>query len=293
MKFEDVKVVSIIGTGLMGRGIAQVSAQGGYKVIMRDVSQELLDAAFNVVKKGVNKTVEKGIISEDRGKEALENITLTTDLEKAAKEADLVIEAIPEKVEFKKELFTQLDKLCKDEAIIASNTSTISITDLASSTERPHNFIGTHFFNPVALMKLVEIIKGLLTSDETTEITTEFVSKIGKEAIIVNDSPGFATSRLGLALFLEAHRMLDEGITSVADIDKGMKLGYSHRMGPFETCDLVGLDARLNNIYAMYEATRDPLWKPPQLLKKLVLAGYLGKKDGSKGGYYAYFGLEK
>ena len=292
MKFEDIKVVSIIGTGLMGRGIAQVAAQSGYKVVMRDISQELLDAGLDAVKKGIQKSTEKEIITEAQAKEALANITLTTDIEEAAKEADIIIEAIPEKIELKKELHGQLDKLCKKETILGSNTSTISITDLASATNRPEKFIGMHFFNPVPLLKLLEIVRGLETSDETTEITQKFAEKIGKDPIIVNDSPGFATSRIGIALYLEAHRMLDEGVASVADIDKGMRLGYAWRMGPFETCDLVGLDARLNNINALFEMTRDPLWKPPQLLRKLVMAGYLGKKGGSKGGYYKYFGLE-
>jgi 3-hydroxybutyryl-CoA dehydrogenase len=150
-----------------------------------------------------------------------------------------------------------------------------------------------HFFNPVPLMKLVEIVKGLLTSDETIELTRKLVLKLGKEPIIVEDSPGFASTRLGVALFLEASRMLEEGVASVEHIDKAMRLGYGHRMGPFETCDLVGLDARLNNINAVYEATSDPSWKPPKLLKQLVSAGYLGKKTGSKGGYYTYFGFEK
>jgi 3-hydroxybutyryl-CoA dehydrogenase len=220
-------------------------------------------------------------------------ITGTTDVEEMAKNADFLIEAIPEKLDIKKELFKRLDKICREETIFATNTSTLSITELASVTGRPEKFIGMHFFNPVPLMNIVEIVKGLLTSDETTEITRKLVLKLGKEPTIVKDSPGFASSRLGVALFLEASRMLEEGVASAEDIDKSMRLGYGHRMGPFETCDLVGLDARLNNINAIYEATRDPAWKPPQLLKQLVSAGYLGKKPGSKGGYYTYFGFEK
>ena len=162
---------------------------------------------------------------------------------------------------------------------------------MASVTKRPDKFIGMHFMNPVTKMKLVEIIRGLLTSDETVEVTRKLTLKIGKEFCVVSDSPGFTTSRLGIALFLKASRMLEEGVASVADIDKAMRLAYGHRMGPFETCDIVGLDARLNNINALYEATRDSLWKPPQLLKILVMAGYLGNKVDSKGGYYIYFGL--
>jgi len=293
MKFEAIKVISVFGAGTMGHGIAQIMAQQGYKVLLGDIKQELLDTALDRVKKSLQKLVEKGKIGQDEVERTLSTITGTTDMEEIAKGADFLIEAIPERLDAKKELFKQLDKFCGEETIFATNTSTLSITELASTTQRPEKFIGMHFFNPVPLMNIVEIVKGLLTSDETTEITRKLVLKSGKEPTIVKDSPGFASSRLGVALFLEASRMLEEGVASAEDIDKAMRLGYAHRMGPFETCDLVGLDARLNNINALYEATRDPAWKPPQLLKQLVNAGYLGKKPGSKGGYYTYFGFEK
>ena len=293
MKFEAIKVISVFGAGTMGHGIAQIMAQQGYKVTLGDIRQELLDAALDRVKKSLQKLVEKGKIGQDEVERTLSTITGTTDMEEIVKGADFLIEAIPERLDAKKELFKQLEKFCGEETIFATNTSTLSITELASSTQRPEKFIGMHFFNPVPLMNIVEIVKGLLTSDETTEITRKLVLKLGKEPTIVKDSPGFASSRLGVALFLEASRMLEEGVASAEDIDKAMRLGYAHRMGPFETCDLVGLDARLNNINALYEATRDPTWKPPQLLKQLVNAGYLGKKPGSKGGYYTYFGFEK
>ena len=293
MEFEAIKVISVFGAGTMGHGIAQIMAQQGYKVLLGDVRQELLDTALERVKRSLQKLAEKGKIGQDEVEGTLSMITGTIDIKELAKDADFVIEAIPEKLDAKKGLFKQLDEVCREETIFATNTSTLSITELASVTERPKKFIGMHFFNPVPLMNIVEIVKGLLTSDETTEITRKLVLKLGKEPIIVKDSPGFASSRLGLALFLEASRMLEEGVASAADIDKAMRLGYGHRMGPFETCDLVGLDARLNNINAIYEATRDPAWKPPQLLKQLVSAGYLGKKPGSKGGYYTYFGFEE
>ena len=293
MKFEAIKVISVFGAGTMGHGIAQIMAQQGYQVILGDIKQELLDAALDRVKKSLQKLVEKGKIGQDEVERTLSMITGTTDMEEIAKDADFLIEAIPERLDTKKELFKQLDKCCGEETIFATNTSTLSITELASTTQRPEKFIGMHFFNPVPLMNIVEIVKGLLTSDETTETTRKLAFKLGKEPIIVKDSPGFASSRLGVALFLEASRMLEEGVASAEDIDKAMRLGYAHRMGPFETCDLVGLDARLNNINALYEATRDPAWKSPQLLKQLVNAGYLGKKPGSKGGYYTYFGFEK
>lgn len=293
MEFEAIKVISVFGAGTMGHGIAQIMAQQGYKVLLGDVRQELLDTALERVKRSLQKLAEKGKIGQDEVEGTLAMITGTIDIKELVKDADFVIEAIPEKLDAKKGLFKQLDEVCREETIFATNTSTLSITELASVTERPKKFIGMHFFNPVPLMNIVEIVKGLLTSDETTEITRKLVLKLGKEPIIVKDSPGFASSRLGLALFLEASRMLEEGVASAADIDKAMRLGYGHRMGPFETCDLVGLDARLNNINAVYEATRDPAWKPPQLLKQLVSAGYLGKKPGSKGGYYTYFGFEE
>lgn len=293
MKFEAIKVISIFGAGTMGHGIAQIMAQQGYKVFLGDISQELLDTALDRVKRSLQKLAEKGKISQDEIEGTLSMITGTIDMEKVAKEADFIIEAIPERLDAKKELFKQFDKVCKEEAIFATNTSTLSITEIASATERPEKVIGMHFFNPVPLMNIVEIVKGLLTSNETIENTRKLVLKLGKEPTIAKDSPGFASSRLGVALFLEASRMLAEGVASAEDIDKAMRLGYAHRMGPFETCDLVGLDARLNNINALYEATRDPAWKPPQLLKQLVSAGYLGKKPGSKGGYYTYFGFDK
>ena len=293
MEAEDIKIISVFGAGTMGHGIAQIMAQQGYKVLLGDVRQELLDTALERVKRSLQKLAEKGKIGQDEVEGTLAMITGTIDIKELVKDADFVIEAIPEKLDAKKGLFKQLDEVCREETIFATNTSTLSITELASVTERPKKFIGMHFFNPVPLMNIVEIVKGLLTSDETTEITRKLVLKLGKEPIIVKDSPGFASSRLGLALFLEASRMLEEGVASAADIDKAMRLGYGHRMGPFETCDLVGLDARLNNINAVYEATRDPAWKPPQLLKQLVSAGYLGKKPGSKGGYYTYFGFEE
>ena len=293
MKFEDVKTVSVFGAGLMGNGIAQVMALQGYKVFLRDISQELVEAGLENVKKSLGKATEKGIITEEQAQATVARITLTTNIEEAAEPADFVVEAIPEKMELKQEFFKQIDGVCKKEAVFASNTSTLGITEIASATERPEQFIGMHFFNPVPLMKLVEIIRGLLTSDETAKTTEKLAVKLDKEPIIVNDFPGFVASRLGAALFLEAHKVLDDGVTTPDAIDKGMKLGYGHRMGPFETVDLVGLDARLNNINALYESTHDPFWKPPQLLKKLVKAGYIGKKRGSKGGYYTYFGLEQ
>jgi len=292
MKLENIKVISVLGAGTMGSGIAQIAAQQGYPIFLRDISQQQVDTGLEQMRNSLQKAVQKGLMAESDAKLAMSLVTGTADLKKAVQSADFIIEAIPEKLVLKRELFRELDGLCKQEAILATNTSTISITELASLTQKPQRFIGMHFMNPVSQMKLVEIVTGLLTSDETTEVTRQLALKLGKEPIIISDSPGFATSRLGIALFIEASRMLEEGIASVADIDKAMRLGYGHRMGPFETCDLVGLDARLNNINALYESTYDLMWRPPRLLKKLVMAGYWGKKPGSKGGYYTYFGLD-
>ena len=292
MKLENIKVISVLGAGTMGSGIAQIAAQQGYPVFLRDISQQQVDTGLERMRNSLQKAVQKGLMAESDAKLAMSLVTGTADLKKAVQSADFIIEAIPEKLVLKRELFRELDGFCQQEAILATNTSTISITELASLTQKPQRFIGMHFMNPVSQMKLVEIVTGLLTSDETIEVTRQLALKLGKEPIIISDSPGFATSRLGIALFIEASRMLEEGIASVADIDKAMRLGYGHRMGPFETCDLVGLDARLNNINALYESTYDLMWRPPRLLKKLVMAGYWGKKPGSKGGYYTYFGLD-
>lgn len=292
MKLEDIRVIAVCGAGSMGNGIAQVIAQQGYEVLLVDIKQEILDSALGRIKSSLQKLKERGKVTEDEARASLSRIRTMTSVEKAAEKADFIIEAIPEALEMKKELLRKLDAASRAEAILKSNTSTPSITGLGSVTKLPEKFTGMHFMNPVPLMSLVEIVKGLLTTQETITVTKDLATKLGKESVVVADSPGFTTSRLGIALFLEASRMLEEGQAAVDGIDKAMRLGYSHRMGPFETCDLVGLDARLNNINALYESTQDPAWKPPQLLKKLVSAGFLGKKPNSKGGYYKYFGLE-
>jgi 3-hydroxybutyryl-CoA dehydrogenase len=293
MKAEDVKIVAVLGAGTMGHGIVQVMAMGGYKVIMRTRKQETLDSGLRRIKESLQKFTERGKISQEESNEALSRISTTLDLKEAVKDTDLCIETIVENMEIKKSFFKEIEAIAKEDAVFASNTSTLSITEIASLTNRPQRVVGMHFSNPVPLMQPVEIIRGVLTSEEAIEVTRGVTLKIGKTPIVVKDSPGFASTRLGVALYLEACRMLEEGVASVRDIDTGAKLFYGHRMGPFETCDLVGLDARLNNVKAMYEATGDPRWKPPLLLKQLVTAGYLGKKPGSKGGYYAYFGPEE
>jgi 3-hydroxybutyryl-CoA dehydrogenase len=291
MKIEDVKTIAVLGAGTMGHGIAQVIAGAGYNVIMRSRKKETLESGLKRIQGSLQKLTEKEKMSQEESEKLLSRITITTDLEKAARDADLIIETIVEDMGIKKEFFGELDKISKKEALLASNTSTLSITEIASTTNRPEKVVGMHFSNPVPLMKPIEIIKGVLTSDETVEVIKGITLKLDKTPIVVKDSPGFATTRLGIALFLEASKILEEGVASVKDIDEGLKLSYGHRMGPFETCDLVGLDARLNNLNALYQSTGDPKWSPPLLLKQLVVSGYLGKKPGSKGGYYTHFGL--
>lgn len=293
MKIEDVKTIAVLGAGTMGHGIAQICAQAGFQVILEDVKEEFVQGGIERIRRFLQGSIERKKMTEGEANVLLDRIKTTVDLNEAVKDVDLVIEAIVEKMEIKKELFKEVDGISRKEAVLASNTSTLSITEIASATSRPEKVIGMHFSNPVALTKPVEIIRGILTSDYTVELIKSITLKLDKTPIVVKDSPGFASSRLGIALFLEASKMLEEGVASVKDIDLGAKLFYGHRMGPFETCDLVGLDARLNNLNALYQATGDPKWRPPLLLKQLVASGYLGKKPGSKGGYYTYFGLEE
>ncbi|MFC1928661.1 3-hydroxyacyl-CoA dehydrogenase family protein [Chloroflexota bacterium] len=295
MGLENIKQVTVIGAGTMGSGIAELlSRVGGYQVVLCDTTDEVVQRGLQNQRNNLQKfSVDKGKITAEEMEAILGRIKTMTSPAEAAAQADFVIEAVFENMELKKTIFQKLDEATPPHAILASNTSTLSITEIASATNKPEKVIGTHFFNPVPLMGAVEIIRGVLTSDETVELVKNLVLKLDKTPVVVKDSPGFASTRLGVALFLEASKMLEEGIASVKDIDRGARLFYAHRMGPFETCDIVGLDARLNNLNALYQATGDPKWAPPLLLKQLVSAGYIGKKPGSKGGYYAYFGLEK
>jgi 3-hydroxybutyryl-CoA dehydrogenase len=285
--------VAVVGAGTMGHGIAQLCAQAGLHVRLYDVKDEFVQTGINRINNFLGKSIERKKMTENESAEVVSRIKGTIRLGEAVQSADLVIEAIPEDLRLKKEFFKGLLGKCKENAIWASNTSTLSITEMASVTDRPDKFIGLHFFNPVQLMKPIEIIRGILTSDETVEAARALSVKLQKTPILVKDSPGFASTRLGVALFLEASKMLEEGVASLKDIDTGAKLFYGHRMGPFETCDLVGLDARLNNLNALLQSTGDPKWAPPLLLRQLVASSYLGDKPGSKGGYYAYFGITK
>ena len=287
----EIKKISVLGAGTMGHGIAQVCAQSGFQVSLQDVKEEFIQGGLERIKHFLQGSVERQKMTREEADTVLGRIKVTTDLAEAVRDADLIIEAIPEDMELKKELFKEVSRMCKKEAILISNTSTLSVSEIASATDRPEQVVGMHFSNPVPLMKPIEIIRGVLTSDETLELAKALSLRLDKVPVVVKDTPGFIGVRLGIALFLEASQMLEEGVASVKDIDMGAKLLYGHKMGPFETCDLVGLDARLNNLNALYQDTGDPKWVPPLLLKQLVASGYLGKKPGSKGGYYTYFEL--
>lgn len=280
-----IRQVTILGTGTMGRGIAYLSAMAGLDTVLFDVEQGALDAAKAAVDATLRKGVEKGKVSAEAAREAIARVQLVPELEPAVSGADLIIEAVPENFELKTDLFAQADLFCGPDTILASNTSSISISKLAGNVERRDRFIGMHFFNPPHVMKLIEIVRGERTSDATVEQVTAIAAKMGKTAILVRDSPGFATSRLGVAIGLEAIRMLEEGVASAEDIDRAMELGYNHPMGPLRLTDLVGLDVRLG-IAEYLASTLGPRFEPPQLLRDKVAQGKLGKKTGE--GFYVW-----
>lgn len=280
-----IQQLTILGTGTMGRGIAYLSALAGYETVLFDADPDALDGAKAALESILRKGVEKGKVTESAAADAIARVHLIPDLEPAVSGADLIIEAVPESLELKVDLFGQADLFCSDETIMATNTSSISITQLASHVERRDRFVGMHFFNPPHVMKLIEIVRGERTSDMTVEQVREIAQKMGKTTIVVRDSPGFATSRLGVAIGLEAIRMLEEGVGSAEDIDRAMELGYNHPMGPLRLTDLVGLDVRLA-IAEYLASTLGPRFEPPQLLRDLVAQGKLGRKTGE--GFYRW-----
>jgi len=277
--------VGVIGAGTMGHGIAHVSAQAGMKVVLYDMTKALADHGRDKISKNLSIGVEKGKVTAADRDAALARIS-TTDRLDELKACQLVIEAAPEKLPLKQELFRQLSSICAPTTILATNTSSLSLTEIAAAATNPGRVVGMHFFNPVHLMKLLEVVRAYQTSDETLEIARQYGAAIGKELIVVKDSPGFASSRLGVALGLEATRMVEEGVASAEDIDRAMKLGYGHPMGPLALGDLVGLDIRLAIAEYLYAETGSPTFRPPQLLKQMVRAGKLGKKSGE--GFYKY-----
>jgi len=283
---SEIKHVGVIGSGTMGHGIAQVSAMAGYSVSLYDVDQALLDKALQRIAANLEKGVSLGKVEPQLRDRALSLISTTIQLAEAAAHADLIVEAAPEKMDLKRELFTQLDRASPPHALLATNTSSLSINRIAEATQRPELVLGMHFFNPVHIMKLLEIVRTEKTGDEVIEAARSVGLAMGKTPIVVKNSPGFATSRLGLTLGLEATRMLDEGVASVEDIDTAMELGYGHPMGPFKLADLVGLDVRLAISEYMYRETGSELFKPSATLKRLVAEGKLGKKTGQ--GFYKW-----
>jgi 3-hydroxybutyryl-CoA dehydrogenase len=280
-----IRQLTVLGTGTMGRGIAYLALVAGYEAVLFDAEASALETARAAIESLFRKGVEKGKLTQDAATSALGRMQLIPDLEPAASGADLIVEAVPESFELKADLFAQADLFCGPDTILASNTSSLSITRIAANVERRDRFIGMHFFNPPHVMKLIEIVCGERTSDATVAQVREVAEKMGKTAIVVKDTPGFATSRLGVAIGLEAMRMLEEGVASAEDIDRAMELGYNHPMGPLRLTDLVGLDVRLG-IAEYLASTLGARFEPPQLLRDKVAEGKLGKKSGE--GFYRW-----
>jgi 3-hydroxybutyryl-CoA dehydrogenase len=283
----EIKTISVIGAGTMGRGIAYAAALGGYRTILEDVSQAMLDAGLAYIRTTLDEGVERGKVTAEQRTRALAGLGSAHSVEEACREADLVIEAVPEDMELKLEIFTLLDKFAKPGSIFASNTSSLSITEMATITFRPEKCVGLHFFNPVPKMKLLEVVRGLETSEETIADCREVCARMGKEVVVVREAPGFITSRINAMIGNEAFYMLEEGIATAADIDKALKLGLNHPMGPFELGDLVGLDVRLSILEYLHK-TLGEKFRPAPLLRQYVKAGRLGRKSGR--GVYDYPG---
>ncbi|MDI6762343.1 MAG: 3-hydroxyacyl-CoA dehydrogenase family protein [Thermodesulfobacteriota bacterium] len=281
----NIQSVLIVGSGLMGAGIAQVCAQAGIKVFITDVSQEILNRALKNIAWSLSKFIEKGKVKESL-ESIMGRIQAGTDWESASR-ADLAIEAVFEKLELKHEIFKRLDEVCGPETVLATNTSAIPITEIAAVSKRPEKVLGLHFFSPVPMMEVVEVIRGVRTSEETMRAGIDFVNRIGKVPIRVeSDVPGFLLNRINLVGYIEAIRLLEQGIGTVEDIDKGVRLAFGRRMGPLETGDMVGLDVSYGALTAIYEESKDAHYYPPQLLRRKVKLGELGRKSGR--GWYEY-----
>lgn len=286
----EIRTVMIAGAGFMGAGIAQVSAAAGYRVLLWDIKREYIEGALEKMGKALDERITRGKMTAGDKAKILDNIEIVTELE-GGKDADLVIEAVLEDLEVKSNVFRQLDAACKPGTIFASNTSAIPITNIANATERPDRFIGTHFFSPVPVMKLVEIVRGLKTSPETCEATRAFIASLNKVGVMVKDTPGFLVNRVMHAFRQEVLACMEEGVATIEDIDIAVKLGLGHPMGPFELNDFAGLDIGAATIQTLYENFKDPKWRPNLTLKKLVAAGDLGRKTGK--GWYDYTSGEK
>lgn len=275
----EIRTVAVIGAGIMGRGIAHVAALGGYRTILEDILPTSLRRAEDEIRANLEKSVELGKVPKQDADAALARLEYASSLDEAARQADIVIEAVPEEFDSKEEIFRLLDRICRPETVLATNTSSLSITDIANVTERPQKVVGMHFFNPVHKMKLIEIIRGKETDDIALNAAVAVGRRMGKETVVINEAPGFITSRINAMIGNEAFYMLEAGIASAEDIDKAIKLGLNHPMGPFEMVDLVGLDTRLNILRYLHSTLGDK-FRPAPLLEQYVAEGRLGRKSG-------------